>query len=391
MQVAPITLLISNNGESPFYVYDEQLILDNIRRFKSIPYKNTRIRFASMANDNPVLLKLLKRAEVGLFVNSRKHLKLGFECGFEAQDMIFASTGVSASTMQLLARLGVHMNIDSPDQLALYGRLNPGAKVGIRLNVDEKSKNNISIGMESRIGILESELTEVFAIADEFRLRLTGTHTYLGTNVTQIADLLSGVDKTLALSEHFKNLEFVDVGGGFPIENDRFDFDSYKALISDKLERYSRKRGTNIQLVLEPGRVMFGNTASFYVQVTDVKKRPDRYLVCVNASASLIPRAMFYEDYNPISKVSDAAEDAPFDKTVDVVGNTTYSRDYIARNIELPKVKRGDWLRLHNAGSYCYSMVTRFLGQELPTEYLVGADGKIQTIRNGEVYFGEPV
>ncbi|MBZ5521680.1 MAG: hypothetical protein LAP21_05415 [Acidobacteriia bacterium] len=375
-------------GDSAFYLYDEALIDHNIARFKSIPYPNYTVHFATMANDNPVLLSILKKAGFGLFVNSRKHLQLGLSLGFKPSQIIFASTGISRPTMKLLGELGVRVNIDSPGQLALYGSLHPGTAVGIRLNIDEKSKNNVFIGAESRIGMLESELPEIFAIAKKYNLKLAGTHVYLGTDVTSLEDLLAGTDKTLLLSDHFPDLEFIDLGGGFPLQEERFDFETYKTAIAERVEAYSRKRGRPIHLVLEPGRAVFGNTTFFCTQVTDVKERPDRYLVCVNGSATLIPRAMFYEDYNPVSVVRESTTEK-FDKPVDVVGGTTYSRDFIAKNVQLPRLKPGDWLKFDYAGSYCYSMITRFLGQSFPPEFLMHRDGTIEVIREGESFFEE--
>src|SRR5205823_2326613 len=168
----------------------------------------------------------------------------------------------------------------------------------------------------------------------------------------------------------------------------RFDFEQYRRAVSERLENYSRKRGRSIHLVLEPGRAVFGNTAFFCAQVTDVKERPDRYLVCLNASATLIPRAMFYEDYNPVS-VLKGSTTGEFDKPVDIVGGTTYSRDFINRKVQLPCVIPGDWLKLHYAGSYCYSMITRFLGQAMPPEYLIRSNGEIELIREGESFFAD--
>lgn len=375
-------------GDSAFYVYEETLIRHNIERFKSIPYRNSTIHFASMANDNPVLLSMLRNQGFGLFVNSRKHLELGLALGFKPSQIVFASTGISAPTMRLLGKLGIRVNIDSPGQLEMFGSCHPGTTCGIRLNIDEKSKNNVFIGAESRIGMLESELPEVFAIAKKYKLKLIGTHVYLGTDVTSLEDLLAGVDRTLALSDHFQDLEFVDLGGGFPIQEERFDFDQYRHAVAERMEAYSNKRGRPIHLILEPGRAVFGNTAYFCAQVTDVKERPDRYLVCLNASATLIPRAMFYEDYNPASVLRGSAT-GKFDKPVDIVGGTTYSRDFIGRKVNLERVTHGDWLKLHLAGSYCYAMITRFLGQAMPPEYLIRCNHEIEVIREGESYFAE--
>ncbi|MGY6646662.1 MAG: diaminopimelate decarboxylase family protein [Salinarimonas sp.] len=274
------------------------------------------------------------------------------------------------NVMRRLVRLGVWVNLDSVAQFALFGHLSPGGRAGLRLNIDEKSKNNVFVGPESRIGIMESEISSAFDVAAKSDVTLTGPHVYLGTDVTDIEDLITGIDRTIALSEDFRSLDFVDLGGGFPLEPDRFDFKAYDAALTERMTRLSERRGHSVSLVLEPGRAMFGDTASFFVQVTDVKERPDRWIVCTNASASLIPRAMFYEDFNPVAPAFPNGE-SPFDKPVDVVGATTYSRDFMARGITLPKMRVGDWLRFDHAGSYCYAMITRFLGQDMPPDYLV--------------------
>lgn len=366
-------MIYTRNGD-PFYLYDETIIQGNITRFKSIQYKDTLIHFASMANDNPTLLKILHDSGIGLFVNSRKHLVLGEKIGFNKDKIIFASTGITESMMKILIDKQVQVNIDSINQLELYGKLNPNGRVGVRLNIDEKSKNNIFTGLESRIGILESELSELFNIAKKYNLHLNGVHVYLGTDVTSLDDLLLGVNKTVELSNNFIDLEFIDFGGGFPLHSDKFDFPTYNTEITKIMNDVSASRNRSIKLVLEPGRAVFGNAGSFYSQVTDIKERPDRYIVCVNASASMIPRAMFYEDYNPVVALT---SDKIFDKKVDITGNTTYSRDFLAKNIEMNRVNIGDWIRLDDAGSYCYSMITQFLGQDTPYEFLKTTNGVV--------------
>lgn len=377
---------ILNRHESiktPFYIYDITRIEHNIDRFQSIPYTHKSLHFASMANDNPALLSMLKKCNFNVFINSLKHLDLVLSCGFKPSDIIFASTGINKDTFQVIIEHGILVNLDSPSQVELYGQCNPGGKAGLRLNIDEKSKNNIFIGAESRIGVLESEFSNIFDIAARYNLKLIGTHVYLGTDVTSVDDILCGVEKTLALSDHFPDLEFIDLGGGFPIDRSRFDFDKYKNKVTELFEKYSEKRRRSIKLILEPGRSLFGDAASFYVTITDVKERPDRFLVCCDASASLIPRAMFYEDYNPV-RVVNGSNTELFDKPVDIVGSTTYSRDFLAKQVKLSKVKIGDKLAFDYAGSYCYSMITRFLGQTIPPEYLITHNGDIEEIRERE-------
>ena len=381
---------LCDESDSPFYVYDQTKIQESIERFRSITYPHKRIYFASMANDNPQLLAMMKEAGFGLFINSLKHVALSETAGFTSSELIFASTGVPETVMRRLVARGIPINLDSINQVALYGRINPGGRAGLRLNIEEKSKNNVFTGSESRIGVMESELPAAFAAAAAKGVVLTGPHVYLGTDVTDITDLIAGIDKTIALSDAFETLEFVDLGGGFPLEAERFDFSGYDAALTERMTKLSERRGYPVDLVLEPGRSMFGDTASFFVQVTDVKERPDRWIVCTNGSASLIPRAMFYEDYNPVAPAF-INNSEPFNKPVDIVGATTYSRDFMARGLTLPEVRIGDWLRFDQAGSYCYSMITRFLGQDLPPEYIIRSDGTVGILREGEQYLAEAV
>ncbi|WNG29198.1 hypothetical protein F0U62_38300 [Cystobacter fuscus] len=379
--------VLAPSARTPFYLYDESQIQDSLARFRSIPYANSALHFATMANDNPFLLRLLKKEGFGVFVNSPKHLKAAFDAGFSSEDIIFASTGLSRELMELLIKHKIHVNLDSLSQVALYGSLNPGSQVGIRINIDEKSKNNVFIGAESRIGMLESELPALFELASRHGLRLTGTHVYLGTDIA-LKDILQGIEKTLALSDRFPGLEFIDLGGGFPIDPERFDFEAYKKTVSALFEDYSRKRGRSIKMIIEPGRSLFGQSGTFFTTVTDVKERPNRIIVCCDASASLIPRAMFYEDYNPVT-VPGGEGKALFDKPVDIVGSTTYSRDFLAKGISLPRVEVGEQLIFGQAGSYCYSMITRFLGQALPPEILRTVGGQFEIIRPGESFLTE--
>ena len=230
-----------------------------------------------------------------------------------------------------------------------------------------------------------SELPELFSLAAKYKLRLVGTHVYLGTDIT-LDDMLAGIEKTLEISNQFPDLEFVDVGGGFPVDPARFDFEIYRHRVTAMFEAYSAHRGRSIKMVIEPGRALFGNSGYFYATVTDIKERADRYIVCCDASATLIPRAMFYEDYNPVKPANLESCDF-FDKPVDIVGATTYSRDFLSKDLHFPRINVGDRIVFERAGSYCYSMIIRFLGQALPPEYLRTVNGGVELIRSGERFF----
>lgn len=371
---------------SAFYLYDNEKIEENFARFESVLYPHTSVFFASMANDNPVLLGKIRERGMGLFVNSLKHLRLAEACGFPSERIIFASTGLTSAMMRHLVARGIRLHLDSLTQIGQFGKLGLKTEVGLRLNTSERSRISPFTGNDSRIGIQDHELDAALDACRSLGLAATGSHVYIGTDIVSVDEMVAGIERALELSDRFPDLAYVDVGGGFPLDETRFDFDDYNARITALMSDFSKRRGRPIRLVIEPGRAMFGNAARFYAQVTDVKRREGHYFVCVDASASMIPRAMFYEDYNPVRVMTNGAGARPdFDQPVDIVGNTTYSRDFLARRQTIPQVEIGDWIEFSQAGSYCYSMITRFLGQTFPPEYLAERCGALTLIRPGDL------
>lgn len=226
--------------------------------------------------------------------------------------------------------------------------------------------------------MLETELGQVHDVASEFDLRIVGTHVYLGTNIVSLDTMMAGVQRTLDLSDEFPDLVYVDLGGGFPVAGDggapAFDYADYDRRITEMFDAYSARRGRQIELILEPGRALFGDTAVFCTSVLDVKDRPDRILACVDSSAAVVPRSLFYGEFHGVDVLGREGEPVG-PKPTDVVGSTTYSRDFLARGTALPELDVDDVLVFRNTGSYSYSMMTQFLGQDPPSEVLVGTGG----------------
>jgi diaminopimelate decarboxylase len=121
--------------------------------------------------------------------------------------------------------------------------------------------------------------------------------------------------------------------------------------------------GRSIQLLLEPGRIIGAEAGFLAVRVTDVKHRNGRQLVGVNASSAQFTRPLLYPDdaYHPVFRLNGL--DGPLVDT-SVYGCSTYSRDFLAHDIQLPEVEEEEWLVFSLAGSYCASSYTRFLGFE---------------------------
>ena len=357
----------------PVYVYDKARILEQCRRLNSIPYANKSIHFASMANANAEFLKLIKAEGLNIFVNSKKHLQLAESIGFEASQIIYTASSLSFEALDLLHSKGIAVNLDSVNQLEYWVANYPETPVGLRFNISSdkaiRSRAGYFIGDKSRLGVDAAD------IPVELKKNINGLHIYVGTDIMDVDYFLHFYELLSEKAAAFPNLAYLDLGGGFGVsEEGDFDFDAFGNKLTELMAGLSAKLGKNIRLILEPGRIVGADSAYFVTRVLDIKKRGDKNIVILDASTAQFPRPLIYpnESHHPLKIFNPEGEHKTGNTAKSmVVASSTYSRDIFNAEIDLPEVKPGDIAVFGNAGSYCSSMFTEFLGYEKAKEILI--------------------
>ena len=77
-------------------------------------------------------------------------------------------------------------------------------------------------------------------------------------------------------------------------------------------------------------------------------------------------------------------EDAPRDRTVDLVGSLCENNDKFAIDRLLPNVEIRDILVIHDSGAHGHSMGFQYNGKLRCAELLLREDGNVQQIRRAE-------
>jgi len=367
----------TKDGFDPFYLYDSQSIRDKCRMFQHITYENKAIHFASMANINLQFLGIVKIEKMNIFVNSPLHLEAAHKAGFRSAEIIFTSSALSEKMMKHIESYDVQVNLDSPNQLAMWLKLFPGKPVGIRCNIGDNVKPYSThagafIGKESRLGFTVDEIAQ---ISDKHLIK--GLHLYVGTDIFDVSYFIECYKQLVHISADFPNLEYLNFGGGFGMsENDenQFDIAEYNLQVTKLMNEVSNQKGKSIKLILEPGRIIGGNAGYFVCCVTDTKNRPDSKLAGLNASTVQFSRPLLYAEIanHPVSVIRNgeqlfSTETYP----TTIYGCSTYSRDIFSNNILLPDLQIGDVVVFSNAGSYCASSYMQFLGFPKPEEYFI--------------------
>ncbi|MBN2545569.1 MAG: hypothetical protein JXB50_07220 [Spirochaetes bacterium] len=367
---------INKRGSFPYYIYDKKIIEKNCDDLLSIPYKNKSIHFALMANDNPELLRIVKKKGIKVFVNSFSHMRLVQKLNFNSKEIIFVSSAIDERTMKAINKNKITVCLDSINQISQWQKLFPEDFFGIRCNIGKlvkpkKTRGGYFLGKDSRLGLELDELKKYYNNPN-----VNGLHLYIGTDIADIDYFINCYRKLSGFVKYFPNLEYLDFGGGFglsPDSNDKFDFSLFGRKVADLMNWVSDEAKKSIKLILEPGRIVAGEAGHFICKIIDIKIRNKKQLIGVNASSSQFPRPLFYPDsaFHPVSILSQNFSNKKENIISSIYGCSTYSRDFLARNIKLSEPLIGDIIIISCAGAYSASSFTTFLGFEKPKEYFV--------------------
>lgn len=364
---------------SPLYVYDGDILRQTISDItKSFSYPRTKFHFASVTNGNIALLKIFKNAGWGLHANTPGDIYLGLNAGFSPNDIVYSGSNLNQEEMEQVLNWGVTtLNLDSISQLRLLCEvfLNDPRKnlnIGLRLNVSE----------DSRIGVGLADFNEAVAIAKNAGLKVSGLHFYRGTGTNATTAFTDVIDQVLEIAQNLPDWQYLDFGGGFgyPYHHQGVSFNW--EIFGNELTKKISNLGKNIDLIIEPGRAAIAGCATMLAKVVSVKWQGQKQVIGVDSTIANISVPAVHGGYREIVSWKDETCEKYL---TDVCGNTTYSRDYLGKNCQLPALEIGDIIAILDVGAYGYAMSSHFLHRPKPAEILL-ENGHHRLIRKREDY-----
>ncbi|MEM4658933.1 MAG: diaminopimelate decarboxylase [Sulfolobales archaeon] len=379
---------------TPLYAYDKGVVIDNYGKIsRSFTYRNVEVLYSCKANSNPGILATLRDLGAGLDSSSPWEVVLGLMLGFKREKIMFTGSGVTDEEMRYVrGELGVLVNVDSIRQLRRYGRLFPETDVSIRINpgFGYGYHEFTTAGGLTKFGISIDLLSKALEIAKEYKLKIVGLHSHIGSGVFAVEPYVKVTKLLLDIAVGLHDLEFIDIGGGMGVpyrpEEAEFDHIAFGRAVSELLENYSKSIG-EIKLRIEPGRFIVGNAGVLLTRVVEVKVvefgGSRKVFAIVDTSINHIVRSVMMGTYYEVVAASKA--DARHRVEVDVVGNLCMAGDVIAKARELPPLEEGDVLAFLNTGAYTYSMSMNYNMRPRPAEVLVH-DGEVRLTRRRESF-----
>ncbi|WP_315824875.1 hypothetical protein [Paraflavitalea speifideaquila] len=182
---------------------------------------NTVFFYACKALTNINILKYICSLGANVDCSSINEAKLALHAGFPPERILYTSNGIAFSEIAEAKELGIIINIDSLSNLdkfgAQYGHSYP---VGLRLRPNIMAGGNLKISTghdKSKFGIPVDQIDQILAVVKKHNLRISDLHIHTGSEIKDVAIFVKGIEVLFDIVPQFKELEFIDLGGGFKV------------------------------------------------------------------------------------------------------------------------------------------------------------------------------
>jgi diaminopimelate decarboxylase len=363
---------------TPLFVYDADEVRASFRRIRgAFRYEPSHVHFAAVCNPNLHLLRLLREQGALLHANTPGDVYCGLRAGYPPSQIVFSGSNLGEEDLAYLLRAGVHLNVDSLDDLRRVAELSPGRDLGLRVHLAGTLP-------ESRIGVREHELGEALALARQVGSRITALHVYCGTHGQSLQRYRESLARLVELALQAPDVDCINLGGGFGYDyrdpdEGAFPFEALARAADSALRDLSLRLGRPVTLRVEPGRALVAGSAVLLTRVRSVKREEARRYVGVDTTTANFTSPVVH---GARRRVVSVAERPPAETLADVCGSTTYSRDFVTRDAPLPEVRVGDLLAVMDVGAYGYCMSSHFLNRPRAAEVFVDTgDARLVTRR----------
>jgi diaminopimelate decarboxylase len=431
--------------DSPLFVFSGPRIRSNINRLttaaESVEHP-IRFFYASKANSNMAVLKLVLESGIDVEVNSGGELFKALRVGFRPEQIIFNGTSKSDSELDDAVRAGIYaINVDSIYEIGLVeqavkraaaasGQPPKPARITLRLVPEIGTRSHLGLQtalLTSKFGISSSEVLEAFrrGLQNPELIHVCGIHIHVGS---QTPDVEPFAEAFRSMWEHLvaihqetgHTLEHINLGGGIPVnylrdrsqadqlpehERDMLGANLEPAVVLAEALRFARDsaRAANAELLLdqttillEPGRSIIADAGLVLTTVLNMKRRPETgdVWLLTDAGYNIMLSMNNYKWY--YHTISATRAGAPHETNYKVAGPLCDSGDVyfdIERQCRLPDYRKlpadvepGEVLALLNCGAYSLAQMFHYNGRPLPAAVLTDDKGAAKLIRRRDVY-----
>ena len=368
----------SLNLETPAYVCEEALLEKNLQLLQYVQEKSgAKIILALKGFAMWSTFDLVSQYLQGCTASGLYEAKLAKEefCKYNKSAEVHTySPAFKAKEIEAIAKISDHIVFNSPAQMKRFytqvKKTNPSIEVSLRVN-PEVSSSPVDIynpcGLYSRLGTTLENMDE------DLMSRLDGLnfHALCEQDVDALENVLRVFEKNFA--KYFKNLKFVNFGGGHHITKKGYDVEKLIALIQKFRAKYN-----NIEVYLEPGEAVGWQTGYLQSSVLDILHNGMDIAILDTSAEAHMPDtlAMPYR-----AEVRGAGAAGEKEYTYRLGGNTCLAGDIMGDYSFDAPLRVGDTIIFEDQIHYTFVKNTSFNGIQLPSLVIKRKDGTMELVK----------
>lgn len=394
---------------TPTYVYSRGTLVHHLDELsRGFAPVDPFVCFSVKSCPNVHVLRTLVERGAGMDVVSLGEMHRALAAGCPPERIVFAGVGKDEAELRA-ALVGstdpgyagaprpiAMINAESAAEVDRIARVAAGlgvrAGVAVRVNPLVEAGGHAYIKTATHASKFGVTFDQCAQIAAAYRgspsVWVRGVHVHIGSSITTPEPYEEAITRVVGLVERLGSegtaIDHVDIGGGFAADYTTGQAPAIPTYAQRVVPLLLPLRRRGVRVMLEPGRMIAGNSGVLLVRVLYVKRSAEKTFVICDAGMNALLRPALYDAFHfvwPV-RVGPGHEPVRRERTpgmaglasVDVVGPLCESGDFLARDRALPPVEPGDVLAVFTAGAYGMSMANRYNSRGLPAEVMVSGE-----------------
>jgi len=375
--------IIEKNGNQPvFTTVDLGRLIHQARLWKKY-LPRVQPYYAVKSNPDMNIIRTLMILGVNFDCASKGEIEQVLSLGAEPTQIIYANPAKGFDHILYAKEKDVkQMTFDNLSELKKIIQYFPNAELVLRISSND-TMSLLPFGY--KFGARRDDAFALIAACAELKANLIGISFHVGSGcyspVAFIDTLHRAREMFYEAEKHGLKLTLLDIGGGFPGDNEgTITFSEIASAVAPVIDSLFP---SDIHVIAEPGRFFCTSTTTVALQIYAKReyllRRVDpetNEITEIKETQYYCPDGVYgnfnniiYDHAKPICRpLYEPALDALLYNST-FFGPTCDSIDVIAKNISFPDMQLGDWVYFHNMGAYTIAAGSCFNGFERPPIY----------------------
>lgn len=354
------------------FVYERATLTKKAKALRALPGIEG-VFYALKANWHPEIVKLFHAEGLGFECVSRGEVEHVVKTvpSIDKRKILFTPNFAPREEYEWGLSQGIWVTLDNLHPLKAWPELFKNREVFIRIDTGYGRGHHDKVrtaGVHSKFGVPLFEMEELERLIGAVGAKVVGLHAHTGSGVFSVDNWKTVGDTLTALTQRFKDVRIVDVGGGLGVPE---RLGQAGVVLSEFGEILAGLKAAHpkLDLWIEPGRYLVAEAGVLLAQVTQLKGKGEVHYVGVATGMNSLIRPALYGAHHEIVNLS-RLEDLPTE-IVNIVGPICESGDQLGTDRLLPPTQEGDVLLIATAGAYGRAMSSRYNLRDPAPEFLI--------------------